>query len=133
MGITSNNIAELEAVRRGLLLTWNLGFKFIHLEIDSMTILSQLTNDKDISQDVTPLLCDCKDLMEHDQTIQVYHIFCEVNGYADTLAKRGNQQWRILETYDTCLTFVYVAFVWDMEHLRTTRMYAVKAVILAVV
>ena len=40
MGITSNNITELEAVRQGLLLTWNLGFKFIHLEIDSMTILS---------------------------------------------------------------------------------------------
>ena len=40
MGITSNNIVELGAVRHGLLLAWNLGFKFIHLEIDSMTILS---------------------------------------------------------------------------------------------
>ena len=40
MGITSNNISEQGAIRKGLLLAWNLGFKFIHLEIDSMTILS---------------------------------------------------------------------------------------------
>ena len=40
MGITSNNIAELGVDRQGLLLAWNLGFKFIHLEIDSMTVLS---------------------------------------------------------------------------------------------
>ena len=40
MGITSNNIAKLGAICKGLLLAWNLGFKFIHLEIDSMTVLS---------------------------------------------------------------------------------------------
>ena len=40
MGITSNNIAELGAVRQGLILAWELGFKFIHLEIDSMIVLS---------------------------------------------------------------------------------------------
>ena len=40
MGITSNNIAELRAVRQGLILAWELGFKFIHLEIDSMIVLS---------------------------------------------------------------------------------------------
>ena len=45
--------------------------------------------------------------------------------------KRGNQQQCILETYDTCPAFVYVVFVWDMEHLGTTRMCPVKAIILA--
>ena len=38
LGITSNNVAELEAVRQGLQLAWDLEFKFIHLEIDSMII-----------------------------------------------------------------------------------------------
>ena len=89
MGITSNNIAELGAVHQGLLLAWNLGFKFIHLEIDSMRVLSRLTNTNDIPPIINPILCDCRNLMECDWTIQVYHIFREANGYADALAKRG--------------------------------------------
>ena len=40
MGITTNNMAELEAVRQGLMLAWDLGFKFIQLEMDSMIVLS---------------------------------------------------------------------------------------------
>ena len=51
----------------------------------------------------------------------------------DALAKRGNQQQCILENYDTCPAFVYAAFVWDMEHLGTTRMCPIKAIMLAVV
>ena len=83
MGITSNNIVELGAVHQGLVLAWNLGFKFIQLEIDSMIVLSWLTTDKDISPDVIPLLCDCRNLLEYDWTVQVYHILREANGYAD--------------------------------------------------
>ena len=40
MGIASNNIAKLGAIRQDLILAWDLGFKFIHLEIDSMIVLS---------------------------------------------------------------------------------------------
>ena len=41
--ITTNNMAELEAVSQGLWLAWDLGFKFIQLEIDSVIVLSWLT------------------------------------------------------------------------------------------
>ena len=40
MGITTNNMAELEVVHQGLMLAWDLGFKFIQLEMDSMIVLS---------------------------------------------------------------------------------------------
>ena len=66
MGITSNNIAELGAVHQGLRLAWNLGFKFIHLEIDSMIVLSWLTNNNDIPPIINPIMCDCRNLMERD-------------------------------------------------------------------
>ena len=111
IGITSNNIVKLEVVHQGLLLTWNLSFKFIHLEIDSITVLSWLTNNKCISQNVIPLLCDYRNLMECDKTVQVYHIFHEATGCMDALANRGNQQQCILENYDTCPSFVYATFV----------------------
>ena len=91
MGITTNNIAELGTVQQGLILAWNLGIKFVHLEMDSMLILNWLTTDKDISPDVFPLISDCRSLMTHDWTIQVHHIFREANGYADALAKTDHQ------------------------------------------
>ena len=40
MGLATNNMAELEVVRQGLLLALELGFKFIQLEIDSVIVLS---------------------------------------------------------------------------------------------
>ena len=68
MGITSNNIA-VGVVQQGLILAWELGFKFIHLEINSMTVLSWLTTKNDISPDAILLLCDCRNLVEHDWTV----------------------------------------------------------------
>ena len=61
------------------------------------------------------------------------HIFYEANGWADALAKRGNQQKCLLKIYDTCPTFVYAPFVWDMENLGTSRMYPLKVVMPVVV
>ena len=97
------------------MLAWELDFKFIHLEIDSMIVLSWLTTKNDISPDAIPLLCDCRNLME-------CHIFHEANGCADALAKRGNQQQCLLEICNTCPDFVYEPFVWDMKNLGTSRL-----------
>ena len=63
----------------------------------------------------------------------MYHIFCEADGYVDALVKRGNQQQCLLENYDTYPAFVYMAFVWNMEHIGTTRMCNVKAVMPVIV
>ena len=42
LGISSNNMAKLAAVRQGLILAWDMGFRFIHLELDSMTVVTWL-------------------------------------------------------------------------------------------
>ena len=38
-----------------------------------------------------------------------------------------------MENYDTCPSFVYATFVWDMKHLGTTIMCPIKAIMLAIV
>lgn len=60
MGIETNNMAELEVHRQGLLLAWQLGFRFIQLVLDSIVVLSWLI-DKTSSYplEVTSLICDC--------------------------------------------------------------------------
>ena len=40
MGITTNNMAKLGAVQQGLMMAWDLDFKFIQLELDSVIVLS---------------------------------------------------------------------------------------------
>ena len=42
LGIATNNMAELAAVRQGLEMAWLLEFKFIWLEIDSKVVLTWL-------------------------------------------------------------------------------------------
>ena len=63
LDLASNNIAELWAIRKGLMLVWNLGFKFISLEINSIMVISWLTTDGDLSPDVVLLIFDCRNLM----------------------------------------------------------------------
>ena len=66
--------------------------------------------------------------MEHDWTVQMYHVFRKANGCANALAKRGNQQQDLLKIYDACPTFVYVLFVWDMENLETSKICPLKVI-----
>ena len=39
-GFATNNMAELTAVRQGLEMAWNKGYKLLHLELDSKVVLS---------------------------------------------------------------------------------------------
>ena len=63
LDLASNNIAKLWAIRKGLMLVWDLGFKFISLEINSIMIISWLTTNGDLSPDVVLLIFDCRNLM----------------------------------------------------------------------
>ena len=80
MGITTNNMAQLGAVRQGLMLAWYLGFKFIKLKLDSVIVLSWLTaSTNNFPPHVFPLICDCRSLMERAWVVQVRHIYREAN------------------------------------------------------
>ena len=86
------------AVRQGLLLAWELGFKFIQLEIDSVTVLSWLIDtNSNFTLDVFPLICDCRSLMEWAWEVQVRHIYCEANESVDALVKWENHQQHLFD------------------------------------
>ena len=60
-------MAELTAVRHGLLLEWDLDFKFIQIEIDSITVLSWITNrNATYPLAMMSLIYDCRSLMEQE-------------------------------------------------------------------
>ena len=50
------------------------------------------------------------------------HVYCEVNGYANVLAKWETRQRTIETIYEHCLTFVDVSYIKDLAALGETRL-----------
>ena len=93
VGLTTNNMAELAAVRQGLAMAWNMGLKFLQLELDSKVVLTWLTNSNmNYPPNMMPLICDCRNLLDQDWEVHVLHVYCEANASADALVKRGTCQ-----------------------------------------
>ena len=65
LGLASNNMAKLTTVRQDLALAWDMGFKFIRLELDSSVVLTWLI-DHNVTYppNMIPLICDCRNLMD---------------------------------------------------------------------
>ena len=58
-------MVELAAIKQGLAMAWNMGFKFIQLELDSKVALTWLTNNNaSYPTNIMPLICDCRSLMD---------------------------------------------------------------------
>ena len=123
--IASNNLAELAAVRQGLMLAWNKGVKFLQLELDSKVVLHWLTN-KNINYptNMLPLICDCRNLLDRGWEVHVHHVYREANGCADALAKRGTHQHTRMAVYSDCPTFAHVIYVRDGYGLGDFRLCA---------
>ena len=64
LGLASNNIAKLWAIRQGPMLAWDLDFKFNQLETDSTMIISWLTINGNLSPDIVPLISNCRNLIK---------------------------------------------------------------------
>ena len=72
MGLTTNNMAKLSAVRQGLTMAWTLGFKFIYLELDSKVVINWLTNSNmSFPTNMMPSIGDCRNLSEQDWEVHM--------------------------------------------------------------
>ena len=118
-------MAELVTVRQGLILAWDMGFKFVHLELDFMTVFTWLNATTDsYPTNILPLIFDCRKLLAWALEVHVLHVYHEANACANALAKRGAHQHHVLSVYSSCPNFVYVCFVRDMADLGSNRICA---------
>ena len=59
------NMAELAAVRQGLAMIWNMGVKYIQLELDSKVVFTWLTNhNASYPTNMMSLICYCRSLLD---------------------------------------------------------------------
>ena len=125
VGVTTNNMTELVAVRQGMMIAWNKGVKFLQLELDSKVVLHWLTKkNMNYPTNMLPLICDRKNLLDREWEVHVHHVYHEANGCADALAKRGTRQQTRTTVYSDCPTFVHVLYVRDGSGLGESRLCA---------
>ena len=102
IGLTTNNIAELWAVRQRLSLAWDAGINFLNIEVDSTLVIKYLTFLDHMALAFAYLICDCWILLARDWMVRLHHTYHEARGVTDRLAKRGREQSNQPETYAQC-------------------------------
>ena len=85
----SNNMAELEALEKGLRLCYKLRIHKIHIEGDSQIVLNAVRLKKTPNWVLNSKLQEVLILLEHFEEINISHIYREGNSLADELANKG--------------------------------------------
>ena len=100
-----------------------MGYKFLHLELDSKVVLSWLTYyNVNYPTNMLPLIFDCRNLLHQEWEVHVHHVYREANGCVDVLAKRGTRQQPLVCVYSTCPSFVTISYIRDLFGLGETRL-----------
>ena len=82
-----NNIAKIWAIRCGLKMALELGYKHINLEIDSQILLNWLIYGVLVLEPFV-LILGCRMLLDQEWIVLSCHVFCEANDMTDELVKR---------------------------------------------
>ena len=88
LGCTNSCMAELWALRNGLLLARDMGLNNLIIELDVLSVVLLMINNTP-NLTLEPLLNDCRNLVREIPNKQITHIFREANQCADAMAKLG--------------------------------------------
>ena len=92
IGITSSFIAELWALRDGLMMCVDRNFPAVVVEMDAKVIIEVLNNPNNTNLIISSIVDDCRKLASRIPRIQFEHCYREANRSADMLARMGANQ-----------------------------------------
>ncbi|XVF38280.1 hypothetical protein REPUB_Repub20aG0087100 [Reevesia pubescens] len=121
LGYCSNIVAELQAVRLGLLLAWHEGFRHVICEIDARVVLDLIQN---ADVDLHPLGClisDIQSLKKRNWSCSFSHVLREGNFSADALAKSGcsmDLDFEVLRDPPNFMVSLLQADKWGVQYPR---------------
>ena len=92
IGRVDSFVAEIWALRDGLQLCRQLNIDAVVIELDAKSLVDVLNNSSYCNIVISPLLDDCKLLIDQFPQVCVEHTFREANKCADRLAKFGLAQ-----------------------------------------
>ena len=88
LGVTTSVQAEIQMVRFGLSKAWDMGYKNIILETDSLIVVNMLTTNMVCLHLLSTLIDDCKKLLRRPWRVIPQHIYHEGNIYTNFLANK---------------------------------------------
>ncbi|PNY12730.1 TMV resistance protein N [Trifolium pratense] len=95
LGFTTNMKAELYAICQGLVTAWDLGYRNILVESDSMEAINYI-EEANIEHDVYgSLVSDIRSLKQRNWSLNLVHSVKEDNACADILSKLGAEQHEV--------------------------------------
>lgn len=92
IGRADSFVAEIWALQDGLQLCHQLNFGVVVIELDAKSLVDVLNNSSYCNTVISPLLDDCKLLIDQFPQVRVKHTFREANKCANRLAKLGLAQ-----------------------------------------
>ena len=121
-GITSSIQAELRALKDGLVMALELNVLYLVVEMDSLVAVDLVSSNKATNVFLSPVVDDCRFLLNRFEQVSVIHIYREANSCADALAKAGGDQVLDFITFNAPPLFVMEAFTFDCSNNLCTRL-----------
>ena len=121
IGISSSFIAELWALRDGLMICVNRNFNAVEVEVDARAVIDVLSALKCTNSLAAPLVDDCKQLATQIHQIHFKHCFREANRSADKLASMGVAQDSQFKLFLCSHVDLVTVFNSDLNGLSLTR------------
>ena len=85
-------LAELWALRDGLIMCQNLQINALKIELDAKIIAELITNPSNSNAVNSAMVADCRLLISQVLQVKVTHCYHETNCYADGLDRIENKQ-----------------------------------------
>uniref|UniRef100_A0A2N9H9G6 RNase H type-1 domain-containing protein n=1 Tax=Fagus sylvatica TaxID=28930 RepID=A0A2N9H9G6_FAGSY len=122
IGVTTSVQAELRALKDGLNLAIDLGILHLEIEMDSLVAVELVKSITTPNAFLSTIVFDCRSLMERFEICSLKHIFREVNGCADLLAKAGCDQTSDFISFPNAPAYVLEALTFDVSNATRFRL-----------
>lgn len=106
--------AELWAIYFGLKVSWDRGFKSLHVESDSQVAINLLKKGCNPCHRSASLVRNIMSFTHFGGSYSWSHVLREANQAADALAKDGLSLEGQSRIFDICPDFLYLLLVWEM-------------------
>jgi ribonuclease HI len=115
-------VAELIALKDGLLLAIDLEILNLEIEMDSLVAVDLINSSITSNAFLSTIVTDCRYLIERFEFWSLKHTFREANGCADLLAKSGCVQQLDLVYFPNAPAHVLEALTFDVSNAIRIRL-----------
>lgn len=121
LGCTNSFLAEIWALRDGLILSHELNLNAFEIHLDASAIVELLYNPSNANLCALPLIDDYKLLISQIAQVRISHCYREANICADFLARLGTKQDRSFVLYNDPLVDLWELLSSDRDGLYYSR------------